>query len=53
MIKRLTDIITKVKTTAYNSTPLRIACYLCIAAALLLAYLFSGGSEISFVYNEF
>ncbi len=53
MIKRLTDIITKTKTAVYKSSPLRIACYLCIAAALLLVYLYTESAGISFVYNEF
>lgn len=53
MIKRLSNTITKTKELLFRHAVPRIVCYLAIAAALLLFWLFSGETEVSFVYNAF
>ena len=53
MIKRLSDTLEKIKETVFKSTVLRVVFYLLIALALLSVFLFTGKTEISFVYNEF
>lgn len=53
MIKQLTDMCTKAKAVIFGSMPLRLACYLIIAAILLIVWIYSEDAGVSFVYNEF
>ncbi|NLM60565.1 MAG: teichoic acid D-Ala incorporation-associated protein DltX [Clostridiales bacterium] len=53
MIKQLSAAIEKIKETVFKYTVLRVICYLIIALALLLVFLYTEKAEISFVYNEF
>lgn len=53
MIARLSTIITTIKEFAYSHIVLRYACYLMITLALLLFWLYSDETVVSFVYNAF
>lgn len=53
LTKRLSTIITACREAVYGRFPLRCLCYLAVIAALLFHWLYAGGDEVAFVYNNF
>ena len=53
MIKRWSNALQSAEAYLFSHTPLRIAVYALIAAALLVMWLATDGDSVAFVYNEF
>ena len=53
MLRRLSSTITGIREALFERRVLRYMCYLLIALALLLFWLYFGEVEIAFVYTDF